>query len=92
METGLLLIASRAVCDVVGALDPTMDDGADLALVDFALRARATGILTHVLEDTPPLRSLGVDPVGPRQAFLRRWLSSDIRNRPNDTTNSLPFD
>jgi hypothetical protein len=69
-RTGLLLMAPRAVCETVGALDPAMDDGADLALLDFALRARANGIAVRVLADTLPVRTSSVDPVAPRRAFV----------------------
>jgi hypothetical protein len=69
----LLLLAPRAVCEAVGALDPAMEDGADLALLDFALRARAAGSVVRVMEDARPARSGGVDAVGPRRAFMERW-------------------
>jgi hypothetical protein len=69
-ETGLLLMAPRAVFETAGSLDPAMDDGADLALLDFTLRARAAGIAVRVLEDTRPVRKSDVDPVAPRRAFM----------------------
>ena len=69
-ETGLLLMAPRAVCERVGDLNPAMDDGADLALLDFALRARKAGITVRVLEDTLLVRTSEVDPVAPRRAFV----------------------
>ena len=70
VETGLLLLAPRVVCEMVGDLDPAMDDGADLPLLDFALRARTAGTVVRVLEDIVPVHTVRVDPVGPRQAFL----------------------
>lgn len=74
-ETGLLMLTPRAVYERVGALDPKMDDGADLALVDFALRARGSEVVARVLEGTPPLRSFspGRDLAMARRTFLRRW-------------------
>jgi hypothetical protein len=51
-ETGLLLMAPRAVCETVGVLDAEMDDGADLALLDFALRAKNIGTTIRVLDTT----------------------------------------
>jgi hypothetical protein len=76
-ETGLLLMAPRAVCETVGVLDADMDDGADLALLHFALRGKAAGIALRVVEERPPLRSTSVDCVAPRKAFARRWLSNE---------------
>jgi hypothetical protein len=70
VDTGLLLMAPCAVFETVGGLDPAMDDGADLALLDFALRARAAGMAVRVLGDTRPVRLSGVDPVAPRQVFV----------------------
>jgi hypothetical protein len=71
-KTGLLLMAPRAVYETVGALDPVLDDGAELALLDFALRAYAAGIAVRILEDTLPHQTTARDPIAPRRAFIRR--------------------
>ncbi len=72
-ETGLLLITPRAVCKTVGALNPDMDDGADLPLLDFALRARTAGIAVRVLDEALPPKAGRPDPVAPRRTFMARW-------------------
>ena len=69
-KTGLLLMAPRTAFEAVGGLNAAMDDGADLAVLDFALRARAAGMAVQVLEGIPPVRTSRVDPVAPRQAFM----------------------
>ena len=72
-EAGLLLMVPRVVCETMGGLNSAMDDGADLPLLDFALRARARGAAVRVLEDTLPVRTSSVDPVVFRRNFLAQW-------------------
>lgn len=44
IQTGLSLLTSRETFLSLGALDPTVEDGVDLPMLEFALRARAAGI------------------------------------------------
>jgi hypothetical protein len=73
-ETGMLLMARRVLCGRVRSLDPRMDDGADLALLDFALSARAAGLAVRVFEEALlSLRRSDLNTIRPRGAFLQRW-------------------
>jgi hypothetical protein len=83
-ETGLLLMAPRAVFETVGGLDPAMDDGADLALLDFALRARAVGIAISVLPGRLQSQTEDTVSISSRLAFLEKWRSVDVKLRPID--------
>ena len=85
-ETGLLLMAPRAVCETVGALDPAMDDGADLALLDFALRVRAAGTAVSILLERLQSQTECTVFISSRLAFMEKWQRANDRLDPINAT------
>jgi hypothetical protein len=64
-------------CDLfkgLGALDPALEDGVALPMLDFALRARQIGQKVTWLRDStePPYRPLA-DVISARRRFFERW-------------------
>ncbi len=83
--TGLNLLAPREAFTVVGPLDSTLEDGADLPVLDFALRALAADYsVSFRQEPLPSPRPLAADAALVRAKFIQRWaaLGSQLVLRP----------
>jgi hypothetical protein len=83
-ETGLKLLTSAETFAVIGPLDPALEDGADLPILDFALRAQAVGYAVSFRQEPPPRRSpLGPEAAVARARFIRRW-GAQASQRPQE--------
>jgi hypothetical protein len=74
LRTGLSLLVPRETFLALGSFDPGVEDGADLAVLDFALRARDAGLDVVSWRDVEPQ----VAPAAPaalqaRRRFGARW-------------------
>ena len=71
---GATLIVCRDLFKGLGALDPALEDGVALPMLDFALRARQAGHdVTWLRDSTEPPYHPSADVVAARQKFLARW-------------------
>jgi hypothetical protein len=73
LRTGLSLLVPRETFLALGSLDPGVEDGADLAVLDFALRARGAGLDIASWTEVTPSAPHGVPNAAARQRFVERW-------------------
>ncbi len=74
LRTGLSLLVPRETFLALGSLDPGVEDGADLAVLDFALRARAAGVEAASWRDVEPLAARPAPAAArARRRFVARW-------------------
>ena len=72
-DGGVALLTSGALFEALGGLIAAMEDGAGLEVLDYALRAEATGVAILGLEGG----AVGAGPVvaAARRLFVERWVS-----------------
>jgi hypothetical protein len=78
MRSGLSLLVPSAVFLTLGGFDPAMEDGADLPVLDFALRAQGAGHAVFAWRDSLPA---ALDPL-PQAAAARECFARQLNDRP----------
>jgi hypothetical protein len=82
LQTGLSLLTSRETFASLGALDPAVEDGVDLPMLEFALRARTAGIEVACWRDlVVPMPQPGTGAAGARECFVSLWGGHDLHRR-----------